>query len=191
MHAKAPKVVVLGLEQRFCQQCSRFHSVSEFDESKRSCRKRLAGHNERRRKSSQDHYTNTRIPSQGNYRHLAINDGRALSLLSSKKDSWISKDHLSARCSGAITEMIAGSKAASLAQKFILDKDWHNPMENLSIQPKSLNSTHNRDHMVLDTHGWVPMNDAAGNLTLNLMHIRNSEFGLLSEQQQPKEEIQE
>ena len=30
----------------------RFHEPSEFDESKRSCRRRLAGHNERRRKNS-------------------------------------------------------------------------------------------------------------------------------------------
>lgn len=30
----------------------RFHELSEFDESKRSCRRRLAGHNERRRKNS-------------------------------------------------------------------------------------------------------------------------------------------
>ncbi|KAL0913034.1 hypothetical protein M5K25_016464 [Dendrobium thyrsiflorum] len=52
MHSKAPCVVVLGVEQRFCQQCSRFHIVSEFDDAKRSCRRRLAGHNERRRKSS-------------------------------------------------------------------------------------------------------------------------------------------
>ncbi|KAK3027710.1 hypothetical protein RJ639_042217 [Escallonia herrerae] len=67
MHSKAPKVVVLGLEQRFCQQCSRFHAVSEFDESKRSCRRRLAGHNERRRKSSHlDHPFPTRNPSQDN-----------------------------------------------------------------------------------------------------------------------------
>jgi hypothetical protein len=85
-HAKAPRVVVHGAEQRFCQQCSRyvreisttsaffyvrtyvraefhaqvshcrrvcrFHAMSEFDEAKRSCRRRLAGHNERRRKSN-------------------------------------------------------------------------------------------------------------------------------------------
>ncbi|KAJ8475548.1 hypothetical protein OPV22_019275 [Ensete ventricosum] len=50
MHSKAPKVVVGGMEQRFCQQCSRFHQLSEFDQGKRSCRRRLAGHNERRRK---------------------------------------------------------------------------------------------------------------------------------------------
>ncbi|KAK1266617.1 Squamosa promoter-binding-like protein 17 [Acorus gramineus] len=49
-HSKSPKVVVSGIEQRFCQQCSRFHQLSEFDQGKRSCRRRLAGHNERRRK---------------------------------------------------------------------------------------------------------------------------------------------
>ncbi|CAK9321041.1 unnamed protein product [Citrullus colocynthis] len=49
-HAKAAAVILAGLEQRFCQQCSRFHAVSEFDDTKRSCRRRLAGHNERRRK---------------------------------------------------------------------------------------------------------------------------------------------
>ncbi|XP_028761688.1 squamosa promoter-binding protein 1-like isoform X2 [Neltuma alba] len=36
-HAKAQEVVVCGIRQRFCQQCSR---------------RRLAGHNERRRKNS-------------------------------------------------------------------------------------------------------------------------------------------
>uniref|UniRef100_A0A0E0LWR0 SBP-type domain-containing protein n=1 Tax=Oryza punctata TaxID=4537 RepID=A0A0E0LWR0_ORYPU len=50
MHSKAPRVVVAGLEQRFCQQCSRFHLLPEFDQGKRSCRRRLAGHNERRRR---------------------------------------------------------------------------------------------------------------------------------------------
>ncbi|KAK9157072.1 hypothetical protein Scep_003646 [Stephania cephalantha] len=69
MHSKSPKVVAAGQEQRFCQQCSRkntklqfykrdlvnvreqkFHQLSEFDQGKRSCRRRLAGHNERRRK---------------------------------------------------------------------------------------------------------------------------------------------
>ncbi|CAK7342388.1 unnamed protein product [Dovyalis caffra] len=79
MHSKSPRVIVAGLEQRFCQQCSRiyvlkdacncgwsvlakslpslwdtsklrFHLLPEFDQGKRSCRRRLAGHNERRRK---------------------------------------------------------------------------------------------------------------------------------------------
>nr|AQQ11857.1 squamosa-promoter binding protein-like protein [Phyllostachys edulis] len=49
-HSKAPKVVVAGLERRFCQQCSRFHALAEFDQKKRSCRRRLSDHNARRRK---------------------------------------------------------------------------------------------------------------------------------------------
>ncbi|KAL3503198.1 hypothetical protein ACH5RR_037647 [Cinchona calisaya] len=49
-HAKAEVVILEGLKQRFCQQCSRFHELPEFDEAKRSCRRRLAGHNKRRRK---------------------------------------------------------------------------------------------------------------------------------------------
>ncbi|RRT63600.1 hypothetical protein B296_00032258 [Ensete ventricosum] len=46
-HSKAAVVMVAGLRQRF-------HALAEFDDSKRSCRRRLAGHNERRRKSSSD-----------------------------------------------------------------------------------------------------------------------------------------
>ncbi|KAK8573384.1 hypothetical protein V6N13_100184 [Hibiscus sabdariffa] len=52
-HSKASTVIAAGLTQRFCQQCSRFHLLSEFDNGKRSCRKRLADHNRRRRKSQQ------------------------------------------------------------------------------------------------------------------------------------------
>uniref|UniRef100_A0ACD5XZZ3 Uncharacterized protein n=1 Tax=Avena sativa TaxID=4498 RepID=A0ACD5XZZ3_AVESA len=53
-HSKTPLVLVAGREMRFCQQCSRFHLLAEFDEAKRSCRKRLAGHNRRRRKPQVD-----------------------------------------------------------------------------------------------------------------------------------------
>ncbi|KAL4205248.1 hypothetical protein AMTRI_Chr01g136400 [Amborella trichopoda] len=53
-HSKCPKVIVGGKEQRFCQQCSRFHGLLEFDDRKRSCRRRLADHNARRRKSQPD-----------------------------------------------------------------------------------------------------------------------------------------
>lgn len=39
----------------FCELLlCRFHLLAEFDEGKRSCRKRLAGHNERRRKPQFD-----------------------------------------------------------------------------------------------------------------------------------------
>lgn len=52
-HSKAATVIAAGLTQRFCQQCSRFHLLTEFDNGKRSCRKRLADHNRRRRKTQQ------------------------------------------------------------------------------------------------------------------------------------------
>ncbi|OAY48854.1 squamosa promoter-binding-like protein 1 [Manihot esculenta] len=52
LHSKASKALVGNVMQRFCQQCSRFHVLQEFDEGKRSCRRRLAGHNKRRRKTN-------------------------------------------------------------------------------------------------------------------------------------------
>ncbi|XP_020890348.1 squamosa promoter-binding-like protein 16 isoform X2 [Arabidopsis lyrata subsp. lyrata] len=54
VHSKATKALVGKQMQRFCQQCSRFHLLSEFDEGKRSCRRRLDGHNRRRRKTLPD-----------------------------------------------------------------------------------------------------------------------------------------
>ncbi|XP_016507693.2 squamosa promoter-binding-like protein 1 [Nicotiana tabacum] len=54
MHSKSSRALVSNLMQRFCQQCSRFHALEEFDEGKRSCRRRLAGHNKRRRKTQAD-----------------------------------------------------------------------------------------------------------------------------------------
>ncbi|KAL5974233.1 hypothetical protein ACLOJK_030897 [Asimina triloba] len=42
-HTKHPKVIVGGQERRF-------HGLSEFDEKKRSCRRRLSDHNARRRR---------------------------------------------------------------------------------------------------------------------------------------------
>ncbi|XP_021283617.1 squamosa promoter-binding-like protein 14 [Herrania umbratica] len=57
VHSKATKALVGKHMQRFCQQCSRFHLLSEFDEGKRSCRRRLAGHNRRRRKTQPEDVT--------------------------------------------------------------------------------------------------------------------------------------
>ncbi|XVF33564.1 hypothetical protein REPUB_Repub17cG0179300 [Reevesia pubescens] len=69
-HSKASTVITAGLTQRFCQQCSRFHLLSEFDNGKRSCRKRLADHNRRRRKSQQQ------PNNQENQKHLPLENGR-------------------------------------------------------------------------------------------------------------------
>ncbi|KAK1407780.1 hypothetical protein QVD17_39407 [Tagetes erecta] len=71
LHSKATKALVGNVMQRFCQQCSRFHSLEEFDEGKRSCRRRLAGHNRRRRKTHPENPTNG----------VSLNDERSCSYL--------------------------------------------------------------------------------------------------------------
>ncbi|KAJ7967023.1 Squamosa promoter binding-like protein [Quillaja saponaria] len=65
LHSKSTKALVARQMQRFCQQCSRFHPLSEFDEGKRSCRRRLAGHNRRRRKTQAEDVT-SRLLIPGN-----------------------------------------------------------------------------------------------------------------------------
>lgn len=44
----------------------RFHLLSEFDEGKRSCRRRLAGHNRRRRKTTQQEEVASGVVVPGN-----------------------------------------------------------------------------------------------------------------------------
>ncbi|XP_057768114.1 squamosa promoter-binding-like protein 3 [Salvia miltiorrhiza] len=81
-HSKSPKVIVAGMERRFCQQCSRFHDLSEFDDKKRSCRRRLSDHNARRRRvqpesiqltSSPALYTDQRQQQQQQQQNVLLN----------------------------------------------------------------------------------------------------------------------
>ncbi|KAH6805459.1 hypothetical protein C2S51_030290 [Perilla frutescens var. frutescens] len=115
-HSKTAVVIVNGIKQRFCQQCSRFHKLGEFDEGKRSCRKRLAGHNERRRKPQfnthlgSTYFTtdvsnsiifsrilhggffclNGNAPSQLQEFYASSDSSCALSLLSARKQNFLS-----------------------------------------------------------------------------------------------------
>lgn len=77
-HTKSPRVVVAGQERRFCQQCSRFHPLTEFDLKKRSCRRRLSDHNARRRKQQPDAFSfaPARLPSS-----LIFDDRRQISFV--------------------------------------------------------------------------------------------------------------
>ncbi|XP_077231254.1 squamosa promoter-binding protein 1-like [Tasmannia lanceolata] len=71
-HAKAAAVLVGGVEQRF-------HELSQFDDTKRSCRKRLADHNERRRKISAE---------------PQLDDAELIPAVLKPKVSWRPKSHL-------------------------------------------------------------------------------------------------
>ncbi|XP_022888253.1 squamosa promoter-binding-like protein 9 [Olea europaea var. sylvestris] len=93
-HSKSPKVIVVGLEQRFCQQCSRFHQLPEFDQGKRSCRRRLAGHNERRRKPPLGSLSSTRYGnlSSSIFENRGRSGGFVMEFASNpiltRRDSW-------------------------------------------------------------------------------------------------------
>ncbi|PRQ39023.1 putative transcription factor SBP family [Rosa chinensis] len=52
--ANATTVVLGGETKRYCQQCGKFHVLSDFDEGKRSCRRKLERHNNRRRRKPSD-----------------------------------------------------------------------------------------------------------------------------------------
>ncbi|KAF8106876.1 hypothetical protein N665_0130s0048 [Sinapis alba] len=78
VHSKATKALVGNQMQRFCQQCSRFHLLSEFDEGKRSCRRRLAGHNKRRRKTQPEEVTSGAVAPGSSDKNAANMDVMAL-----------------------------------------------------------------------------------------------------------------
>ncbi|KAJ4835237.1 hypothetical protein Tsubulata_049435 [Turnera subulata] len=52
--ANASAVLLDGETKRYCQQCGKFHVLSDFDKGKRSCRRKLERHNNRRRRKPQD-----------------------------------------------------------------------------------------------------------------------------------------
>ncbi|XP_047957473.1 squamosa promoter-binding-like protein 7 isoform X1 [Salvia hispanica] len=62
--ANAVSVVIDGEAKRYCQQCGKFHILSDFDEGKRSCRRKLERHNNRRRRKPHDSKEGTEKESQ-------------------------------------------------------------------------------------------------------------------------------
>lgn len=47
-------LVIEGQRVRFCQQCGAFHDIRDFAGQRKSCKRKLAQHNERRRKAKGD-----------------------------------------------------------------------------------------------------------------------------------------
>ncbi|CAM6084811.1 unnamed protein product [Calypogeia fissa] len=50
--AHATRVILRDQPHRYCQQCGKFHPICDFDEGKRSCRRKLEKHNNRRRRKA-------------------------------------------------------------------------------------------------------------------------------------------
>ncbi|CAD6335989.1 unnamed protein product [Miscanthus lutarioriparius] len=138
-HAKASVVAAGGKQQRFCQQCSRFHVLSEFDEVKRSCRKRLAEHNRRRRKpattaSSKDATSPpaNKKPNGGSITSSYSTDNKSRQQGAGKADADLGasqdKDHQQQQLSTMLQVQAAGGHHQE--QHFITSLQVHNSHNN-------------------------------------------------------------
>ena len=133
----------------------------------------------------------------GRFPYLSSPTGRALSLLSSGGDSWISPSDLSSRSSAALRELIAENRAAILGRQLILDRDWHlhhYAMEDLGPGEAQLGSSSMaaQQHPSLpQPHGWDRFQETGAQVTLDLMQASRSAFGMLSMREKTKEEEEE
>ncbi|CAH8327117.1 unnamed protein product [Eruca vesicaria subsp. sativa] len=174
-HSKTSVVIVSGIEQRFCQQCSRFHFLSEFDDGKRSCRRRLAGHNERRRKPSFYFLPGKRhkllpqesFPGSFLYKVMDGDDHRASRLVSFKDEPMFPEQNMM-EASGVsyiwdLQEAVPRSTCAlsllsAQSQQHLSET---NPNKSFSItQPNQ-----NFSHCTLDYHQMQPLMIDAGKKT--------------------------
>ncbi|KAJ1278144.1 hypothetical protein BS78_04G057000 [Paspalum vaginatum] len=119
-HAKAATVAAAGKQQRFCQQCSRFHVLAEFDDAKRSCRKRLTEHNRRRRKPAGAQGKNSSPPPKKaadtciTTSYNSDHKSRA-STAAAAKSTAISPNGSGVSCLGGIMDNGQASSAAAVA----------------------------------------------------------------------------
>jgi len=127
----------------------------------------------------------------GRFPYITSPTGCALSLLSSKADSWVSPSDLSSESSAALRELIAEHRAAILARQLILEKHSHNhAMEDLgeSQLPSSNFFITHQQQMLSELHNWGRFNGTTTHVTLDLMQAPSSAFGFLSARGKNKEE---
>ncbi|CAH1423158.1 unnamed protein product [Lactuca virosa] len=128
VHSKSPEVSIKTEKLRFCQQCSRFHPLDEFDEGKRSCRKRLDGHNRRRRKPRPylfpvNHHGTGVVQSSGPPVHTAMASMTTSSL-------WSHLDHAPSLLSSSeasfshVVHPPSGSFSATISLESDCDAGW-------------------------------------------------------------------
>lgn len=128
----------------------------------------------------------------GRFPYISVPAGRALSLLSSRGNSWISSTDLSSRCSAALRELIAENRATILANHLILDRDWHlhHAMEELGDAQRCSNSlVSQQHHQILSQQQHYQGADT--HVTLDLMQAPSAQFGFLSVTDKDKEEEEE
>ncbi|XP_021756978.1 squamosa promoter-binding-like protein 1 [Chenopodium quinoa] len=117
VHSKVSEAFVRNVMQRFCQQCSRFHALPEFDEGKRSCRRRLAGHNKRRRKTLPETSPNVgSLTDEKSAGYLLVSLLRILSNLHSNGSDETKDQDLISHLLRNLASQVSGSNLPELQQ---------------------------------------------------------------------------
>lgn len=182
VHSKTAKVIVNGVEQRFCQQCSRFHLVTEFDDGKRSCRRRLAGHNERRRKPQFDYMTSKQhkiLQSYQGTNNFSFQDIFQSGILFPEKHDQISQSgHIKLEedpiCSPQLEVPATHGHELSSHALSLLSAQSQNPSHQTAGNPSATASTFFRDIRTQDRGDQVsetPLMTSSAN-----KHERNESF---------------
>ncbi|XVE65696.1 hypothetical protein DITRI_Ditri08aG0020300 [Diplodiscus trichospermus] len=123
--ANSSTVLIDGETKRYCQQCGKFHLLSDFDEGKRSCRRKLERHNNRRRRKPGGSKTAVNKESQGAVQsELIACDGEAgkddLSLsgqIAEEEPTFESEDGLvSTHCSAPMLQSVNNDSVVSLIE---------------------------------------------------------------------------
>ncbi|KAK3008770.1 hypothetical protein RJ639_015220, partial [Escallonia herrerae] len=146
-HSKCPKVTVAGMERRFCQQCSRqliglwckrFHDLSEFDERKRSCRRRLSDHNARRRRPPSEamQFRSTRMSSS------LCDQRQRMNFLLNRVPIPLSNRTWERDCNSKVT--LAGNPTMNTAKGGAIDRKSNCPSDSMSSAISTLHSDTNR-----------------------------------------------
>ncbi|KAK8548703.1 hypothetical protein V6N13_054518 [Hibiscus sabdariffa] len=121
--ANSSTVLIHGETKRYCQQCGKFHLLTDFDEGKRSCRRKLERHNNRRRRKPVGSKTAVNKEPQGDVQSEDIAyDGEAgkddLSLsgqIAEEEAAFESGDGLvSAHCSAPMLQTVNDDSVVAL-----------------------------------------------------------------------------
>ncbi|GMI69828.1 SQUAMOSA PROMOTER BINDING PROTEIN-LIKE 7, squamosa promoter binding protein-like 7 [Hibiscus trionum] len=111
--ANSSTVLIDGETKRYCQQCGKFHLLSDFDEGKRSCRRKLERHNiRRRRKPAVNKEPRGAVQSDGE----VGKDGSSLSgQIAEEEQAFESEDgFVSAHCPAPALENIHNDSVVTL-----------------------------------------------------------------------------
>ncbi|PIN06660.1 hypothetical protein CDL12_20788 [Handroanthus impetiginosus] len=121
--ANASAVMLDGESKRYCQQCGKFHVLSDFDEGKRSCRRKLERHNNRRRRKHNDSKEGVEKESQQSILADDVSgdddtgkDGICVSSQIEEREIILESDtHVSALCSALGSHNLQSDSGASIA----------------------------------------------------------------------------